>query len=352
MGNCGAASTVSSEDRKVSESIEKDLRNAKKISLSETKVLLLGTGEAGKTTVIKQVRFSYAGGFKQDELNMQRTVIHGNIISSMSILAKSLLMEEKLEDPQHIELARFISSPDNSMKQELTDEIVECVKTLWQLEIFKKTFENQSNLQILDSACYFFDKIDEIHSPNYNPSNQDVLYSRVRTIGINEITFKLTGTLIRLVDVGGQRSERRKWIHCFEDVTVIFYICAMNEYDQVLREDETTNRLQEAMNLFQEISTCDWFSQTPIMLFLNKSDLFREKIKRVPLKSFFANYTGENDYNLATKYLSDEFTTLSRKTSGLYVHVTCATDTESIKFVFKAFQDIFLNQRLQSLSLD
>ena len=40
--------------------------------------------------------------------------------------------------------------------------------------------------------------------------------------------------------MGGQRSERKKWIHCFEDVNAIIFIAAISEYDQVLFEDETT----------------------------------------------------------------------------------------------------------------
>lgn len=42
--------------------------------------------------------------------------------------------------------------------------------------------------------------------------------------------------LCRMVDVGGQRSERRKWIHCFENVTSIMFLVALSEYDQVLVE--------------------------------------------------------------------------------------------------------------------
>lgn len=53
-------------------------------------------------------------------------------------------------------------------------------------------------------------------------------------------TNALSQSLFRLFDVGGQRSERKKWIHCFEDVTAIIFCVAMSEYDQVLHEDETT----------------------------------------------------------------------------------------------------------------
>ena len=44
--------------------------------------------------------------------------------------------------------------------------------------------------------------------------------------------------MIRMVDVGGQRSERRKWIHCFENVTSIIFLVALSEYDQILFESD------------------------------------------------------------------------------------------------------------------
>jgi len=72
------------------------------------------------------------------------------------------------------------------------------------------------------------------------PTEQDILRTRVKTTGIVEVHFSFKNLNFKLFDVGGQRSERKKWIHCFEDVTAIIFCEAMSEYDQVLHEDETT----------------------------------------------------------------------------------------------------------------
>lgn len=56
-----------------------------------------------------------------------------------------------------------------------------------------------------------------------------------------------------MFDVGGQRDERRKWIQCFNDVTAIIFVVASSSYNMVIREDNQTNRLQEALNLFKSI---------------------------------------------------------------------------------------------------
>jgi len=105
------------------------------------------------------------------------------------------------------------------------------------------------------------------------PSDQDVLRSRVKTTGITETTFQIGELKYRMFDVGGQRSERKKWIHCFENVTAIVFLVAISEYDQMLYEDESINRMQEALVLFDSICNSRWFVRTSIILFLNKVSL-------------------------------------------------------------------------------
>ena len=160
-----------------------------------------------------------------------------------------------------------------------------------------------------------------------------------------------------MFDVGGQRSERKKWIHCFENVTTILFLVAISEYDQLLFEDETVNRMQEALTLFDSICNSRWFVKTSIILFLNKIDRFKEKLPVSPMQNYFPDYEGKldqngtngrnfqrsntaeggPDYAAACDYILNRFVSLNQhETKQIYTHFTCATDTTQIRFVMAA----------------
>lgn len=187
-------------------------------------------------------------------------------------------------------------------------------------------------------TCFsYFDSIDRIATPDYVPNDQDVLRSRVKTTGITETTFIIGDLTYRMFDVGGQRSERKKWIHCFENVTTILFLVAISEYDQLLFEDETVNRMQEALTLFDSICNSRWFIKTSIILFLNKIDRFKEKLPVSPMKNYFPDYEGGPDYAAACDYILNRFVSLNQhETKQIYTHFTCATDTMQIRFVMAA----------------
>jgi GTPase SAR1 family protein len=157
-----------------------------------------------------------------------------------------------------------------------------------------------------------------------------------------------------MVDVGGQRSERTKWIYCFEDVTAILFFISLSEYNLTLFEDTTVNRMQESLKLFDEIVNAKWFVDTPVILFLNKSDLFREKIAQPSqkLSLTFPDYQGENTFDDAVEFIRNKFVRLNKsKTKDIYSHVTCCTDTNNIKVVFNAVRDFLLKQLLNSFDM-
>jgi len=155
-----------------------------------------------------------------------------------------------------------------------------------------------------------------------------------------------------MFDVGGQRSERKKWIHCFENVTAIVFLVAISEYDQLLLEDETVNRMQEALTLFDSICNSRWFVKTSIILFLNKIDRFKEKLPISPMRNYFPDYEGGDNYDEASKYILDRFVDLNMTdTKQIYTHFTCATDTSQVKFVMAAVGDIIIQANLRECGL-
>jgi len=234
-------------------------------------------------------------------------------------------------------------------------EVGKMVKTLWQEQGIQQVFSRQGEIQLNDSAKYYFEAIDRVMQSDFIPSQDDVLRSRAKTTGIIETEFTLQETRFKLVDVGGQRSERKKWLHCFQDVTAILYVTAISEYDLKLYEDDKINRMSESIELFKGTINNEWFSgakgKSPSMiLFFNKADLFREKIQKTDLKVCFPEYTGGRDFDNAFKFIKDKF--LECNTNGkrqIYTHLTCATDTENINVVFNAVQDIVLRQVLDTV---
>lgn len=142
-----------------------------------------------------------------------------------------------------------------------------------------------------------------------------------------------------MIDVGGQRCERKKWIHCFEGVTAIIFVTSLSEYNQKCYEDDETNRMKESLLVFDEIVNSKWFVNTPIIFFLNKEDLFKEKIKSHDLKVCFPNYTGGSDPKAAVQYITQKFLEKEKNRENrtrIYPHVTCATDTNHLKEVFNS----------------
>jgi GTPase SAR1 family protein len=193
--------------------------------------------------------------------------------------------------------------------------------------------------------------IERIAALGYVPTVDDLLRCRAKTTGIQELSLVQGKNKFVIIDVGGQRSERKKWVHCFEDVTAIIFFVALSEYDLCLYEDDTTNRMHESLKLFDEICNSKWFEKIPIILFLNKKDLFESKIKSKNITVAFPDYTGAQNYDEASKYIEEQFRSLNENAEekAVYSYFTCATDTENIKLIFTSVKSILLEKAFDSV---
>ncbi|ORX61514.1 guanine nucleotide-binding protein subunit alpha [Hesseltinella vesiculosa] len=351
MGCCQSAEVIEEKQRNnaIEHQIKKDRVNMKR----EVKLLLLGAGESGKSTILKQMKLIHDGGYTPDERESFKEVIFSNTIQSMKVTLDAM---EKLHlgfaAPENEFNAKLIKTYPYQV-DELPYDSVQAISCLWDDDNVKKCVARSNEYQLNDSAVYYFDAIQRIGHPQYLPNDQDVLRSRVKTTGITETVFEIGDRTYRMFDVGGQRSERKKWIHCFENVTAIVFLVAISEYDQQLAEDSKINRLQEALTLFDSICNSKWFVKTSIILFLNKIDLFAQKLNKSPLAHYFSDYMGGDSYEKACQFLLQRFVCLNKRPEikQVYTHFTCATDTNQIKFVMAAVTEIITHDALRDVGL-
>lgn len=356
MGLCSSSQSLTPEERarrdaekRRSKELEAKMSQDHNMDQQINKLLLLGAGESGKSTLFKQMIQIYGKGFPESERRGYTTIIYNNIITSM----KTLVQQSDMYGPVSADLDPHKRLIDELKGDEEVDEkLGVALKELWADPGIQATYEARANFQLTDSTKYFMERLDDVMKDTYIPTEQDVLRSRVRTTGIVENDFVIDGNQFKMFDVGGQRNERKKWIHCFENVTAVLFVAAISEYDQVLYEDENTNRMVEALNLFEEICNSRWFRETSMILFLNKRDLFGDKLKKVPLSKYFPDYTGDNSFESASEFLQEQFESKNRNPEKqIYTHITCATDTGNIAAVFNAVKDIIIRRSLNEAGL-
>lgn len=349
---CGASSEQS--EKKRNDEIDKQIKADKTRLRNEVKLLLLGAGESGKSTILKQMKLIHDGGYTREDRDSFKEIIFSNTIQSMRVIIEAM---EKLEIPYENSVSKDQLQTVLDMPSQIEDtvfpkRVAEAIKILWKDSGVLKCYERSREYQLNDSAKYYFDSIDRLCDPAYSPTDQDVLRSRVKTTGITETKFQVGELVYRMFDVGGQRSERKKWIHCFENVTAIIFLVAISAYDQVLIEDENVNRMQEALTLFDSICNSKWFVKTSVILFLNKIDIFKEKLPVSPLEKYFPEYHAGNDWERAADFLTQKFVNLNQSdVKQVYPHLTCATDTNQVKFVMAAVNDIIIQNNLRDSGL-
>ncbi|XGW35438.1 hypothetical protein V3C99_019006 [Haemonchus contortus] len=371
-GLCGLLKESGDEakSRQIDSELKKDHVSEKK----RMKILLLGSADSGKSTIVRQMRLIHSEGFNETEAIDAIFVIRKNIVDAFHAIAVGVEQTSiEIPEKEKIIIEQF---SQHSSELEIVDEDDELQLMLHfsMLDSVKNFLEQHSTwATIPDNYAYFSTCLQRILTKDYLPTSLDIVHMRKATIGVHEFAFDFKKHVIRLIDVGGQRTERRKWIHFFEDVTAVMFVSSLSSYDQTMEEDmavvqvvpsgiqprqsviriatasqrEQKNRLMDSIDLFHEIVKNEFLKLCSFILFLNKVDLFKAKLAHSRLADHFKTYTGDNSYDSAADYLQGFFTKARLPSnSKLYVHYTEATDTQQIDFVFAAACDIVLQLNL------
>ena len=332
--------------------IEASLMDTRKQSAQISKILILGSGSVGKSAVFKSIRRIHKGPICEDEMIESKAVIRANLITAILTLCKKsqelyesydencdyevkhgkknivhgyksyadpdLLKcvvdmddDDTVKDIQNIVnygQDQFIEAKKDDPSYPLLDyeamkELASSIDRIWRLPAIQKTFELRLKryYSLFENMRYFFDKVHECMSQDYMPTEEDIWRLKVRTTGVIHSSYETKDDWhFTVTDVGGERNERRKWIHSFEAVTCIIFVASLKQYCESLFEDEQQIGLLENLALFNEIANSRWFKKTEIVLLLNHTDRFRENLTITPLTFCFGDeYKGRNynDYN-------------------------------------------------------
>uniref|UniRef100_A0A915DYU3 Uncharacterized protein n=1 Tax=Ditylenchus dipsaci TaxID=166011 RepID=A0A915DYU3_9BILA len=174
--------------RAIDERLKADHERAQR----EVKLLLLGAGESGKSTIVKQMKIIHETGYSEEERKAYRPVVYSNTIQSMMAIIRAMgQLKVTFRNPTRSEDARqFFLLVQSTDEGELPPELA-------------------SEYQLNDSAPYYLNSLDRISQPGYIPTQDDVLRTRVKTTGIIETHFTYKDLHFKMFDVGGQRSERK-----------------------------------------------------------------------------------------------------------------------------------------------
>ena len=216
---------------------------------------------------------------------------------------------------------------------------------LWNESLtIKEVWSRRTEYWHLEATEYYFENVSRFLEPNFLPTHDDMIMARKRTTGVVQTEFEYGGIHWTLVDVGGQRSERRKWMNCFDNVKAIIYVVNLAGYNKVLFEDKAVNRMVESLSLFQSTFKDESFRHIPIFVFLNKKDLYESLLHEQNIDICFPDYTGTADIDSTIPFIQDEFTRrLPSHHMAPQFWLLAARVKKDVQFCFAEVKDVLLD---------
>eukprot|EP00842_Homolaphlyctis_polyrhiza_P003412 jgi/Hompol1/4071/HPOL_000902-RA len=311
--------------REIDRQLSLDKRQFERLE-KEPRVLILGSADCGKSTLIKQFRIAYTQGFSDVERKTYRRQILMNLVDNIRALViaadKFGTTYDSETNEQYRNVVMDFRLPDG-LDARIPKNVTEAIEALW------KDSAIQDAWKVANVARFT--------SETFEPNNDDILHTRLPTDTVSETVMTINSKRFHFFDVGGLVKQRKHWTPYFDQVHCIMFVASLSSYDQRLLEDPTVNRMADALALFDQTINNELLKDITVILFLNKKDLFKSKLATNPIAKYFPDCVGIEKYDHACKYFAKKFTAMNGSDSRpLLVHFTRATDTNGMNVVLKA----------------
>uniref|UniRef100_A0A7S3ZIT2 G-protein alpha subunit n=1 Tax=Lotharella globosa TaxID=91324 RepID=A0A7S3ZIT2_9EUKA len=369
------------------------------------RILLLGGGGSGKSTIMRQAQNQYGGRFTAEERALAKKTMHQNVCSALIVCLEALGNEQdelkscnqqsstEDEGKHKLEISQDKSgqledpgTPTKDLRNEvlqrcktydaegeLSEEMGRKIAKVWRDRKVRNALK-RNRQRIVENAQFFLNKIEAITAQGYQCTDEDLFRVRMRTSGVVEKTLKVCGKQMTFIDVGGQWHERASWAAEAKRCTHILFLTSLADYDVSMEEDRSMNRLTDSLKLFNAIANDKTLKSLPIITFFNKIDVFMSKLADDLSKSgnklaesqpeyrncesqpeyrnceVFADYKGADDAGELVDHIQRQFISLIKKKNlkrKIYSHITCAVDSENMVKVLTSMMDSILSDALE-----
>ncbi|KAJ6591120.1 heterotrimeric G protein alpha subunit [Mycena vulgaris] len=260
-------------------------------------------------------------------------------------------------------------SPTHADLDSSTITLMTCkddMKALWSDPAVQLALDRRK-IRLVDTAGFFLNDLDRIATRSYTATDDDIVRARLRTVGIQEYLLRIgegfpllggdNSWVWKLYDVGGCRTARAAWLPFFQDISVIIFLCPVSCFDERLDEDMRVNRLEDSTLLWRSICSSKLLTRTQLILFLNKCDLLKRKLKRgVKIKTYLPSYGDRpNEVMPVVKYLREKYKEIQKQHSPeprvSYIYTTTVTDTTATAKTLHSIRDRVLRENLVTSNL-
>ncbi|KIY68130.1 heterotrimeric G protein alpha subunit [Cylindrobasidium torrendii FP15055 ss-10] len=267
--------------------------------------------------------------------------------------------------------AQAVKTNDNVRSIDSVAEVLANLKnemiTLWNDKTVQLVLERR-RMRLPDSAEFFLAQLDRIATRTYSVSDDDIVRARLRTVGIQEYEVQFNHSPVevplvdgawkwRIYDVGGCRTMRAAWLPFFENTNAVIFMCPLSCFDERLDEDPAVNRLEDSTILWQAICSTKILERTQLIVFMNKCDLLKRKLKQgVQVKNYLTSYGSRpNTVREVVSYLRDRFKDMQHKLSPrprhTYIYPTTVTDTRETAKTLETVRDGVIRENLSNSQL-
>eukprot|EP01126_Amoeba_proteus_P022167 TRINITY_DN2247_c0_g1_i10.p1 TRINITY_DN2247_c0_g1~~TRINITY_DN2247_c0_g1_i10.p1 ORF type:complete len:313 (+),score=62.46 TRINITY_DN2247_c0_g1_i10:232-1170(+) len=310
------------------------------------------------------VLYSSTSPFSPDVVQNYKNIIESNVVTGMCdivtnlerfehevrvlVVLSSIDLQVKEENRKHVRY--FLELQPNTPLSSCSNKIA----SLWEDPSITQTWRDMSNQEVLvPHYSYFVEKLDQIVQPDYVPTNEDIMKCRQRTSGVSLTEFMKDKYKWQLLDAGGQKPERDKWSTIIqnENILGILFFISLGDFN-IKSNDEDGTKLEVAIRCFRDTFLDPNAKSLPMVLIMNKVDLFKEKIFQ--FKGQFPNFKGELEIKPMLNFIADLFLNAIPETvdrSAVSWLETCSLDSSLMDNVFYEIKNHVLNQAMAGLRM-